>query len=400
MTGALQTERGAHAISGALSRFYQPGFLLRILQFCTDFPESGGIQTHVLDLTGWLVENGHEVRFAGEPGASANADSHPGFIDLPMWKISRFDGHLPGRLVALARAAWALRRRLKAQPVDIIHAHETAPALTAWLATRGLGIPVAMTFHGSAPERIPSAARIAARCADLTISPSRTSLDAMIAHGVDPEKARQLGLGIKPQPALAPEDIADLRAGYLGGETGTLIFSPSRLDPQKGIDVMIDVAKTVRARHPDTVFVIAGTGPLDGEVQGWAEAAGQGEAMRFLGSIETVPLHLAASDIFLLTSRWEALPISIVEAFRAGRPVIATDCGGVKELVDDQVGHLCAVEDVAGIADAILEMIETPDLRAAKGQAALARSAEARFDPDAVHARFAATYAELICKDP
>ena len=68
VTGALQTERGAHAISGALSRFYQPGFLLRILQFCTDFPESGGIQTHVLDLTGWLVENGHEVRFAGEPG--------------------------------------------------------------------------------------------------------------------------------------------------------------------------------------------------------------------------------------------------------------------------------------------------------------------------------------------
>lgn len=381
-------------------KVYNP---VRILQFCTNFPASGGIQTHVRDLSAWLGAHGHDITFAGVPGASANPQTSPGFISLPMEQISEMKYQslpLYRRLHALFCAARTLRRALKSNPVDLIHTHETAPALVARLASLGLSIPVLMTFHGSAPERIPSAARIARRCADLTISPSRISLDAMIAHGVDPRKARQLGLGIKPQPPQDPGTVADLRDRYLRGKTGTVIFSPSRLDPQKGIDIMIEVAGRVRARHPDTVFVIAGTGPLDGEVQQWAQAAGQGEAMHFLGSVDTVPLHLAASDIFLLTSRWEALPISIVEAFRAGRPVIATDCGGVRELVDDEVGTLCAVEDVEGLTAAILELIETPDLRASKGQAALARSAEDRFDPDAVHASFAATYAEMIGKTP
>ena len=376
---------------------------MRILQFCTNFPASGGIQTHVRDLSAWLTAHGHDIVFAGVPGATANPQTNPGFISLPMEEISETkyqDRSLPHRIRALLSAAWTLRRALKAAPVDLIHAHETAPALVARLATLGRSVPIIMTFHGSAPERIPSAARIAARCADLTVSPSRISLEAMIAHGVNPAKARQLGLGIKHQPTPDPKTVADLRKRYLDGEAGTLIFSPSRLNPQKGIDVMIEVVKIVRARHPDALFVVAGTGPLDGEVQQWAKAAGQEDAMRFLGSIDTVPLHLAASDIFLLTSRWEALPISIVEAFRAGRPVIATDCGGVTELVDDQVGRLCPVEDVEDLAAALIELIEDPDMRAAKGQAALNRSTEARFDPDAVHAGFAATYVALIDKSP
>jgi glycosyltransferase involved in cell wall biosynthesis len=111
-----------------------------------------------------------------------------------------------------------------------------------------------------------------------------------------------------------------------------------------------------------------------------------------------VPLHLRAADMFLLTSRWENLPISIVEAFRAGLPVVATDCGGVKELVDDSVGALLPVGDAAGIAGALAGVIADPDLRAAKGAAALARSKEDRFDPAAVHARFADMYREVIAR--
>ena len=370
---------------------------MRILQYCTDFP-TGGIQTHVMDLSAWLAGQGHEVSLAGEPENAVSEVADYRFIPLSMWKISREDGNIAGRLIALARIAWKLRGHLKNNPVDIIHVHETAPAITAWLATRGLGIPIIMTFHGSAPERVRQAAKIARRCADLTVSPSRITLDTLIAHGVEVDKARQLGLGIKHQPEPDPTLIAELRKKYLPDGNGTLIFSPSRLDRQKGIDIMIDVAAVVRTEYPDTVFVIAGGGPLTGTVEEWAKAKGQAEAMHFLGPITTVPSHLAASDIFLLTSRWEALPISIVEAFRAARPVIATDCGGVSELVDDAVGSLETVEDTTALAEAVIKLIRNPEVRAQKGDAALERSQEDRFDPEKVHKSFEKTYLDLVQK--
>jgi glycosyltransferase involved in cell wall biosynthesis len=372
---------------------------LHIIEFCTDFPLTGGIQTHVIDLSVWLRGRGHKITFAGETGASvsdAHCDDH---LPLPMWQVTDFGkkGRI-SRVVALVKSAWALRRYVRRVGADIVHAHETAPAIVARLATLGLGVPVMMTFHGSAPNRVAGAAKVARWCTDLTVSPSKISLNALIAAGLPAVRAKVLGLGIRPLPDESASEGAALRADYLPGGKGALIFSASRLDPQKGIDVMIDVAKRVVARHPDTLFVVGGGGPLADEVEGWAEAGGVAQNMRFLGPIKTVPQHLHACDIYLLTSRWEALPISIVEAFRAGAPVVATDCGGVSELVDESVGALCAVEDAAGIADVLNRLIEDQVLRQGKGRAALARSAESRFDGGAVHASFEATYRALVAR--
>jgi glycosyltransferase involved in cell wall biosynthesis len=371
---------------------------MRVLQFSTSFPESGGIQTHIMDLSRWLETRDHTVRLAGEPGETANSKTHPDFLELPMNQISREEGRLGPRLLALFRAALKLRRELRKSRVDIVHAHETAPSLTAWLATLGMGIPIVMTFHGSAPERVAQVARVARLTADLTLSPSQTSLDALISVGLDQNRAMRLGLGVKPSDAPPADAVASLRREYLGERQGPIIFSTSRLHHQKGIDIMLSVAAIVRSRYPSAVFFVAGAGPLNGVVQQWARDAGLQDSVRFLGSIDTVPLHLAACDLFLLTSRWENLPISIVEAFRAGRPVIATDCGGVRELVDESVGALCQVGDVAALADAILELLDDPELARKKGKAALKRSTESRFDPDAVHSEYERVYAGILGK--
>ncbi len=369
---------------------------MRILQFCTNFWPGGGIQTHVMDLTAWLRAHGHKVILAGDPERSIVDPNRHDFISLDMRKISRPDGNLIFRTWALIQAVMTLRRVISQQPVDLIHAHETGVAMVARLATLGTNIPVMMTFHGSEPERIPQAAHIAKYCADLTASPSRLSLEALMRHGVKASKARVLGLGIKHLPDISEADVLALRRSYLPEDNGVMIFSPSRLAPQKGIDVMIDVAKRVIAKHPNTVFVVAGGGRLTGHVEHWAQDAGVARNMRFLGPIDTVPAHLKAADIFLLTSRWEALPISIVEAFRAGLPVVATNCGGVSELVDESIGMLCPVEDVECLTQAVLDLIESADLRKIKGAAGLTRSTEDRFDSEAVHAAFEATYKELI----
>lgn len=369
---------------------------MRLLELSTNF-RPGGIQRHVLDLTAYLRAKGHHVTLVGDSGAWAEVGRDPDHLHLGLNDVAELGGALPRRLACLLPRAWQLRRILKARRIELIHAHETAPTLVADLARRGLGIPLVMTFHGSAPEREASVAAMGKR-ADLVISPSRAGIEALVAKGLPTGKARVLGLGIARTPASPPEEALALRRRILDGRDGPLVLSLSRLQVQKGIDVMVDVAARVQARHPGVVLAVAGGGPLEAKVRDWAEAAGVAGAMRFLGPISTVPLHLAAADLFLLTSRWENLPISIVEAFRAGLPVVATDCGGVRELVDDAVGSLCRVGDAAGIAGAINALIEDPATRHAKGAAARARSGEPRFDPDAVHAEFEATYRAMLAR--
>ncbi len=368
--------------------------MMRLLELPTNF-RPGGIQRHVLDLTAYLRGRGHQVTLAGDGGAWAGVGRDPDHLHLGLNDVAELGGALPRRLAHLPLRAWQLRKLLKARRIELIHAHETAPTLVADLARRGLGIPLVMTFHGSAPEREAAVAAMGRR-ADLVISPSRAGIEALVAKGLPPAKARVLGLGITRTPAPRAEEALTLRRQILDGRDGPLILSLSRLQVQKGIDVMVEVAARVQERHPGVVFAVAGGGPLEAEVRAWAEAAGVAGAMRFLGPISTVPLHLAAADLFLLTSRWENLPISIVEAFRAGLPVVATDCGGVRELVDDTVGRLCRVEDAAGISADLSALIEDPVLRSRKAAAARARSEEARFDPDAVHATFEAAYRDVL----
>jgi glycosyltransferase involved in cell wall biosynthesis len=110
--------------------------------------------------------------------------------------------------------------------------------------------------------------------------------------------------------------------------------------------------------------------------------------------------QLAAADLFVLTSRWEGLPVTIVEAFREGLPVVATDAGGVRELVDDTVGRVVAIGDAAALADSI-DMLCTDDaLRSELSANARLRGGEQRFVPSYAHAALERVYAEELFGRP
>ena len=97
-----------------------------------------------------------------------------------------------------------------------------------------------------------------------------------------------------------------------------------------------------------------------------------------------------------LTSRWESLPFTIPEAYQVGTPAVATACSGVVELIDDTVGRVVPIGDVAAIADAVTDILGDDDMRAAMSKAALAKSKEDRFNPNWVHTQFGETYQTLI----
>ena len=367
---------------------------LRILQLTTNFKQ-GGIQRHILDLTDHLRNSGHHVTLAGAPNVWGNPELDSDFEAIRLDLVSATGTSIAGRLKAAYQCSRQLSAVLKAREIDIVHSHETAPAIVAKLALGWAKTPKVITYHGSAPERTQQFARVSRYCADRVVSPSQTTLNQLIDFGVPPERTRVLGLGIDPKPQPSPDDVAKIRSSLGLKPNDRLCLSLSRLDFQKGIDVMIDVAKRVLEENPNVMFAVGGTGPLADEVQGWADAAGVSERFKFMGSVSEVQNYLAAADIFLLTSRWEALPISIVEAFRAGLPVIATDCGGVKELVDNQVGRLCQVGDVPALSAAILDLAGDDGLRKSLADASLEKSKSKRFDPASVHQAFEQFYLDL-----
>ena len=371
-----------------------PKTALNILQLTTNFKQ-GGIQRHILDLTSYLRANGHNVTLAGAPNVWGNADEDPDFVPVRFDQVSATGSSVPGRLMAAVRCSKQVRQILEDRHIDIVHSHETAPAIVAKLALKFSKLPKVLTYHGSSPERTRQFSMVGRFCADQVVSPSQTTLDSLIDFGVPADRTSVLGLGVDKKPKPSPDLVSNIRTSLGLKSSDVLCLSLSRLDFQKGIDIMIDVAKKVLEKHPSVFFAVGGTGPLADEVGSWAERAGVSERFKFMGSVSEVQNYLAAADIFLLTSRWEALPISIVEAFRAGLPVIATDCGGVKELVDKDVGRLCQVGDVEQLTHAILELSTNDDLRSQLSQASLEKSASKRFDPLSVHQAFEQFYLNL-----
>lgn len=373
---------------------------MRILLIAVYWSAGGGIQSHIRNLRQWLRDHGHSVISAGLHDGVANEEDRD-VINLPLDRCTGADGgdrHDPAiiRLFWIIRSAIILRRAISRTEIDIVHAHETTPLLVAWLATIGLRRPLILTFHGASPDRQRSFSLIARLFADYVVSPSQTSVSHLVELGVPKDRIFQLGLGVPPFGPLDPDRVSGIRAAALDDEGKFLIFSLSRLEPQKGLDAMIRVASKVREKIPEARFVVAGDGPLRPILEQQLVECGVDDVMTFIGKTDRAGEYLHASDLYLLTSRWEELPISIVEAMRAGLPIVATDCGGVGELIDDNVGRLCVIDDETALANSLIEICSNANLREAMAERAKARSEEPRFSVQHVNAKYEEFYKKLM----
>ncbi|MCK5840549.1 MAG: glycosyltransferase family 4 protein [Candidatus Sabulitectum sp.] len=141
---------------------------------------------------------------------------------------------------------------------------------------------------------------------------------------------------------------------------GTVI----RLASQKHPEAIIDVAEKVRVSFPNVRFVIVGDGPLDSYIKQYIKAKNMEENFIMLGSRKDVAEILPAFDVFLLTSRSEGLPRAMLEALAVRVPVVATDVGGIAELINGlKNGFLCSHGDIACLAKGICKLLSSPELR-------------------------------------
>jgi len=300
-------------------------------------------------------------------------------------------------LPAHARALRALTELCRAERPDVVHAHMPISGLLGRLAARRAGVRrVAYTSHGFLFNQPGPWAR---RGASLVLewAAGRWLTDVLLTVSeVEAADARRLGLARSPvavgngrDPARFRPDAAvraRVRATLGVPEDRKVVISVARLVAHKGL---ADVALALRD-VPDAEFWVVGErlatdrGP---DVAAALRASGLGDRPRLLGYREDVADLLAAADVFALASRFEGLPMAVIEAMLCGLPVVACDIRGPREqVVDGETGLLVPQGDVAALAATLRDLLGNPARRVAMGTAGRARAVD-RYDEARVVAR-------------
>jgi glycosyltransferase involved in cell wall biosynthesis len=332
---------------------------------------TGGIGRHVASVAAALTRSGVRVTVLGplateEQFAFTTAGARHVAVEVAAG----------ARPLPAARALARLRRALAAGPdgvpVDVVHAHGLRAGLLAGLAVPR-GLPLVVTWHNAL---LPGAGRAqglleraVARRADVTLAASSDLVGRAWRLGARDVRPHAVAAPARPPAARAREDV---RAELEAAPGQPLLVTVARLHPQKGLDVLLAATRTWSDRWPPPVLAVAGSGPLEAELRRLAE--GSGAAVRLLGARDDVPDLLAAADVVVLPSRWEARALVAQEALRAGRPLVASAVGGIPELVGDGA-RLVPPGDAAALAAAVAELLDDPTAAGALAERGRARAA-------------------------
>jgi L-malate glycosyltransferase len=210
-------------------------------------------------------------------------------------------------------------------------------------------VVVSEAAHDALPHRLKERARV-------------------IVHGVDLSRSDAL---MAEREAVRAEVRAEL--GIDGEEL--LALTVANLRPEKGYDVLLDAARLAADRGLPLRFAAVGRGPLEDELRERSHQLGLQGRLQFLGQRHDVLRLLTAADLFVLASRQEGLPVSLMEATSTGAAIVATSVGGVPQVITDGVdGLVVPPGDPPALVDALERLVGDSDLRAELGRAAKLRS--------------------------
>ena len=274
---------------------------------------------------------------------------------------------------------WRLFRQLasiiRQRQVDVLHSHEFYMGVAGGLVAKVLGRGHVITMHGShyfAERKLRARAlRFVAKLGDGIVGVSAaTAKELHDVLGLGPDVVHRIdnGIAFEAGDAAAPRRELGLRDGE------QLILSIGRLSPEKGHAVMVKALAELAASAdgvPPWRAAIAGGGPEEAPVGALVESAGLGARVRLLGRREDVSSLHAAADIFVLPSLSEGLPLALLEAMNAGAAIVASDVGGIPEVVTHgETALLCPPGDPSALAATIRRLLGDPGERKRLGAAA------------------------------
>jgi glycosyltransferase involved in cell wall biosynthesis len=325
--------------------------------------DRAGSQTHLLDLA-LSMRDKFDVRVAaGEEGFLSGACRESGipFYLLPHLQRTQ-------TLIGELQAFWETRKLLQQLKPDLIHAHTFKAGFIGRMAGRSLGIPSVYTLHAwlwGTPEMSRFASilgrpmeRLAAKWCERITTVSAAGAQLVQQYKIaPPEKVVTIHNGIPDCPE---------RARTLPNAAPVIIMV-ARFTPGKNHGVLLRAFANL-PRGPRLRLV--GDGETRAEFEILAQSLGIQDRVEFLGERHDVPRLLADSDIFVLSSVSEMFPISILEAMRAGLPVVSSNVGGVSEaIIDGQTGLLVPSGSIEAMTKALTTLTQDGDLRVRLGRA-------------------------------
>jgi glycosyltransferase involved in cell wall biosynthesis len=336
---------------------------MKIGYLITRMDEYGGAQVHVRDLALWMKARGHDVIvYSGAPGLVSDELQAAGiqYHEIPSM-------HRAIHPIKDIKAICETVRTLKQTRPDILTCHSSKAGIVGRIAARVAGIPSVFTAHnwtfgkGAPPYLRPVYWAIEWACGKvgnhiITVSDfgRAQALTAMVAA---PSKITAIHNGMP--------DATERRhaANHNSPPCLTMI---ARIGWPKDHTLLIEALSSLK-HHAWSLNLVGGGD--DTALKFLAQKHGLADRIRFMGERKDIPAILAQSDIFVLASLWEGFPLSILEAMRAGLPVVASDVGGSKESVlDGHNGFIVLPSDREALSKALEKLIVSADLRAEMGQ--------------------------------
>jgi glycosyltransferase involved in cell wall biosynthesis len=370
--------QGASPLGGSRAEPWPSGALMKIIEITNvDF----SLRHFLLPLMRAIRARGHEIVGACAEGPLLDDVRSEGFRVIAVPFVRRLSP------LAHLRAFRSLVAILRTEKPDLVHAHMPISGFLARLAARIAGVPkVAYTCHGflfnhassSLPRRLASFVMewTAARVTDIFLTVSEAEArDARRLHIARHAAAVRNGRDpavFRPDPAAR----ARVRSALGVAPDRVVIIAVSRLVWHKGYP---ELAAAMRAVPEAELWVVGERLDSDrgADMASVLRAAGLGDRLRMLGYRSDIPALLAAADIFTLPSRFEGLPMSVIEAMLTGLPVVATDVRGPAEQVADGVtGVSVPPGDAAALGAALGRLVRDPALRGRMGEAGRQRAVD------------------------
>ena len=299
--------------------------------------------------------------------------------------------------------AWRLRRLLQSERADLVHAHFWGSFFYAALARWPGHAPAVLFMDHGWVSAVPDfrkeywANRFLFRRNDRAVGVSEPVYRSLIERrGFPPARTALIPNGIDLS-AFHPDgpERAAVRAELNIGPDDLVLIQVARLDPIKNHPLAIRALELVRQRQPDARLVVVGDGPERNALAALARDRGLEQHVLMLGMRGDVSRLLQAADIVLLTSTSEGMPLSLIEGMATGLPVVATNVGGIPQVVRaGETGLLVPSDDAGALAERVLELATAPEHRAQLGQAGRAR-ARAKFSEDHMVATYDRMYREM-----
>jgi glycosyltransferase involved in cell wall biosynthesis len=354
-----------------------------------------GAEAMLTNMAGSLTELGcHTI-----VGVFRNAGA-PRHMDIA--KHARRRGLQVDMIPCEGKADWEttkfIREHARRENIDVIHTHGYKADIYGYAASRRLEQPIIATCHNWTSESLSVQAygildRLILRRFDQVVAVSQSVADWLRRSGVAADRIAVIDNGIdltcfRDAHASYAEEIRKGQRIAIG--------MVSRLVLAKGPQILLMAAQEILKEFPTTLFVLVGDGPARKQLEELARSLHIEQSVIFAGQRDDMPSVYASLDIAVLPSFMEAMPMSVMEAMAAGKPVIATRVGSIPRMISDgRTGFVVASGTPTELKDAVVKLLRDAELRRTFGVAGQSWAVD-NFSSHAMARRYLDEYERLL----